>query len=876
MATTIPNVTDNLGPQDLYTPDYSFLTKAIGQKQSEYDRGFNAFKSIANSALNSALTNTDNQQRRQEIFKKIQESLKSVSGLDLSNQSNISQAMNILTPITGDKEILHDMSVTKMNQDAAEQLDSVKNSFDSKTREMYNEYSQMDIQQQAEKLKSAKRGDGSILKVTPGEFVPYENPAEFLEKQAKDSGMDIEITKAMGNGYLEHIKNGKMAIDPFTNWAKEMIGNKYDRYFNQVGKVQSEQAISSVMKQKGISRVDAAQLAATQMTKNLINQASYVGQQSDEKIKQYDLQLAIFQNTASKNNGKVVNPDEYNKLLKIRDNYVNTLAKSKTDLHTLTTQGADYVINNMGSIMSDQLKHGTASQWAQNYAMKTTIDELKPDEVAMKKLSLSQDESQFRRTMDLKEREFKFNMYDKNENRKLKLLELGADGKIPTTEYIGQVDGTNLPAVTALQSGMQDVKTDLYNNTFGAENGLLTMVYPDSKKFNQMSSTINKLRAIGDGNKSNIIEQDWQNLHDMFTDLKLSKMHLDPNNKTSVNLFLKNLASGVYNTATSHISPHLNAGGIGKPDAFGIVYNNAQSLMNKQQEIEKAYDKLDSVIMNKSGQINSMFTGVTIVGQTANHKPIYDFSKISDNAKTFLNNVVGGQFNEGMVTSTQYQYNKLSEAEKLNILRSKTDNPDLAKRLLNINDKSYLTAFNDNALVTFNPVNKTVTFTLKPVIESSSAKKLGLDKSNQSYNFTMTYDEAAGVKSSDRLKNNLNINSLSNRTLGVTSGLINNPTKTVISPAYMEKYGYKYELHPTTNASGQYGVNISIQKKDHSTDKWVTSMSGFQPLKQNDKKALNDLDFNISTDFNNYINVINNYNSSILKSKDTLPINFNN
>ena len=46
MATTIPNVTDNLGPQDLYTPDYSFLTKAIGQKQSEYDRGFNAFKSI--------------------------------------------------------------------------------------------------------------------------------------------------------------------------------------------------------------------------------------------------------------------------------------------------------------------------------------------------------------------------------------------------------------------------------------------------------------------------------------------------------------------------------------------------------------------------------------------------------------------------------------------------------------------------------------------------------------------------------------------------------------------------------------------------------------------------------------------------------------
>jgi len=883
MATTIPGITDELGQQDLYTPDYSFLIKAVGQKQGEYDRGFNAFKTLANSALNSALTNTDNIQKRQEIFKKIQESLKSVSGLDLSNQANISEAMNILTPITHDKEILHDMSVTKMNQEASEKLDSVKNSFDSKTRDMYNEYSEMDIQQQAQKLKSAKRGDGSIFQVTPGEFVPYENPAEFLEKSAKDSGMDMEITKAMGNGYLETVKNGKMAIDPFTNWAKGMIGNKYDRYFNQVGKVQSEQAITSAMSQHKISRTEAAQMAAAQMTKNLINQASIAGQQSDKKIKEYDLKLAIFQEVAAKNNGKVANVDEYNKTLALRDNYVSTLAKSKTDLHTLTTQGADYVIRNMGSLMSDQLKQGTASKWATDYAVKSTKVELKPDEVTLKKWTLAQDESQFRRTNDLAERKFKYQMYNDEQNRNVAMLKLGADGKTPTTEYIGQVDGTALPAVTALQTGMEQTRTDLYNNTFGAGNGLLTMVYSNSSKFNQMSSTINKLRAIDEntGGKVSWTTKDQENLSVLFDDLTtknhqtMKPMNLNINSRSSVNLFLKNLVTGVFNKAKDHINEHIKAGKNGTPDAFANVYTGVETLMQKEQQVESAYEKASDIITSSPGYVHGMFTGAKIVGQTGNRKPIYDFSGMSEDAKTFLNNSVGGQFNEGMVTSSQYKYNKLSESEMLNILRSKTDNTDLGKKLLNTSDKTFATAFNNDALATYNPVNKTVTFTLKPIIESASAKKLGVDNANASYNFTMTYDEAAAIGTSNRIKQNLSANTLYNRTLGITAGLSVNPTKTIESPSYMEQYGYKYELHPTKDNQGQYGVNVSIQKKNHNTDKWTTTASYFQPLDLSNRKKLNELESNISSDFVSYTNLINNYNSSILNSKDTLPIDFN-
>jgi hypothetical protein len=176
-------------------------------------------------------------------------------------------------------------------------------------------------------------------------------------------------------------------------------------------------------------------------------------------------------------------------------------------------------------------------------------------------------------------------------------------------------------------------------------------------------------------------------------------------------------------------------------------------------------------------------------------------------------------------------------------------------------------------LATFNPVNKTVTFTLK-ANETGANKKLGV-VSGQAYNFTMTYDEAAGI-SSQRIQNTLSANTLANRTLGITSSLVTNPTKTVTSPSYMEEYGYKYELHPTLNQLGQRGVNISIQKKDHSLGTWKISSSGFFPINPNDKVGLNDLENKLVTDFNNYVNVVNMYNSSILNSKDTLPIDYNN
>ena len=71
-------------PVQLWDPDYSFLTKVYSTQQARYDKGFNAVKSVYNSFLNGALTNEGNEAYRSEVFKRLQETLKSTSTLDLS------------------------------------------------------------------------------------------------------------------------------------------------------------------------------------------------------------------------------------------------------------------------------------------------------------------------------------------------------------------------------------------------------------------------------------------------------------------------------------------------------------------------------------------------------------------------------------------------------------------------------------------------------------------------------------------------------------------------------------------------------------------------------------------------------------------------
>jgi hypothetical protein len=869
MATFVQGVTDTFD-QELYTPDFAFLSTAMGQRQARYDKGFNAFKTLASSALNSALTNVENQRTRQDIFKKIQDNLKATAGLDLSNQANVAQAMSILDPIVNDKEILYDMSVTRQNQEAASRLDAVKNSFDADVRNMYNEYSELDIQQQAQKLKTAKRGDGSILQVQPGEFVPYENPADLLNKAAKEIGLDVEITQAMGDGYLRTYKNGKIAVDPFTNWAITTMGKRYDRYFNQIGKVQSESTVNNLMTQRNISRTEATQLMATDMTKSLINEATIRGRQSDEKIKDYDLRLNVFHQVASKNGGKIVNKPAYDKLVAERNNYVTELAKSKTDLSNLTTKGVEYVLSNMGNIIADKYKQNAASEWAVNQAGVTAKVEMKADEVQLTKWREAGTESRFQRSMNFKEKEFQYKMYNDEQNRNITMLKLTADGKLPTTNYIGQVGGTDLPAISSLQSSKERVTEGIMDNTFGA-GGIFSMVY-DATTFNKMTNTINKLRSVSKNQKATFNENDFKNINSIFKTFGIKDADADPNDPVDAQNLLKKISIGAIGKAAKHIiDDHIKAGNIPDSKPFLEIQSNLRTLLATDKTLEESYNNIaDIVSPGNNGYINPTFKGVRVVGRTSANKPIYDFTNASEDAKKFISTTVANQFQNGAVTSTQYTFNKLSDSEIMNVIRSKSDNQGVTERLATMSKEQLGKIFSDYATVTFNPVDKTVNFTLKPNLAAGETKKSGV---SGPVTFTMTYDEASAIPS-ERLRSGIMANTISNRSLGIAVDLYKNPNGSISSPAYMEKFGYKYNIQRTTDVEGRPGVYVTIGKKNHFDNTWNNSPGRFIPMSIDDKAKLLEIENGISMDFSQYLAMLQNANATYLKGSSAQQIKY--
>jgi hypothetical protein len=881
MATFLPGVTDEFGAQDLYTPDYTFLTKAVGQRQMQYDRGFNAWKNILNSTLNSELTNTDNISRRNEIFKKITQSIKDVSTLDLSNPANVSNAMSVLEPITSDREIAYDTAITQKNKKVASLLESIKSSFDPKIRDTYNKYSEMDVQLQSEKLKNAKRGDGSIFQIQPGEFVPYENPAEMLNKAAKDAGIDIEITQSMGNGYLQTIKNGKIAVDPFTKWAINTMGNKYDRYFQQMGRVQAESTVRNIMSEQGISRQEAQNMIAVDLTKQLVNEASQRGMYADSKIKEYDQKIKLFQDTASKNGNKALDSNEYKKLLSDRENYVNEYAESNTDLEKINAEGPDYVVKNLANIISNKAKKGSANEWALGYAMSKGSVDLKADEVVLTKWRMALQESQFQRSMAFKEKDLAFRMENAAIKNQLEYEKAVAEGKIASTEYIGQVDGTGLPGVDQLASASEETKQDMYNNTFGAQNGLMTLVY-QGEDFNRMSGTINKIR-MGIKTKKNMLNNsDIANLNQMMKDFNIGTFNYNPNSTASSELLLNKLVSGIYKSSKDNLNVYVKAGGgkngqqlKAKIEAFNNVRSNMTTLLQRQSEIDKVQDQLADLVSAGGGKIKDLFEGATIVGRTRSGKFIYNFDNVSPEAKQYLGNIVTKQFQNTAVTSTQYKYNKLSAAELINIIRSQSDNPELAEKLLNISDETAIKAFSGDALATFNPVTKKVTFSLKPDTTSDEAKSIfGKNVAAQTYNFTMTYDEANLINSS-RLKNNMYANTLDNRSLGIANKLYKNANGRISSPSYFENVGYHYDIVSTANERGQAGLNVTIKKKDHSTNKWIKAESFFYPVDINDKNNLLKLESKINDNFLTYINQLEQYTKYVVDDDATMPIDYN-
>ena len=836
MATFLPGVSDEITPVQVYKPDYAFLTQVYGTRQAEYDRGFSMVKNLYNSMLSSPLSSEANELYRQEVLKKLQGAMKSTAGIDLSNPTNVMKAMELMDPISKDREIAYDMGMTNYLRQQEQIAEQYKNSQDAEQRARYNEKSVRGIQFVKDDLRKGLRGDGSITKVQPVDFIPQEDIAAYLSKAAKEQGIEVSVTQADGRGYIIKQVNGKMSHAAFNQWAKNTMGNRFDRQINQAGWVDAESAIRSTMESQGISRDVAVNQVSSGIAEQMINTHTAELDGLTKDMKKLDDEIALFKKTYP--NGAPQDKMElYEKLKAERDAHKNEVDGVNSALNNLKENGAAWVAGNIHTIYSNNAKDRIARDWAVGYSNAKMEYEQKSDETVLTQWRIHSQENiaAANRAMEWKKFQMKYEQDERfqAQNKEMEMLKLSADGKIPTQQYLGQnTETSDMTGADVLQKSMTQNSSQLFNSAFGANNGLLAGIV-GSAEHGKYYNLLKKVKSIADTGKGALTDQETQLLTDLGNKVG-TEVYVVNDNAAFAKSLLDSLAAGTYETAQDYVSYYRKQGKTKEASKMMGSFNNALSsmttLMEQRKQLNENMKKIHGVIADQNGNIRPGFEGVRVIGYGPGNIPVYDLSGMTQEKKAYLNNIVDDEFTKRARTSGDVlQYNGIPAGMMYSIADaavnsaasvtlsdgSKISPEELAKMA----PSALKDLFGGTAQVTFMPQSEKVRITMKVDPGSGTASKLKITKGDVvSVDLPYSYVQANSAALGDIAKY-IGKNSVNPTSLGSLSAFMTYPNARVSAPAYMERMGFDYDITGVEDDNGQYGLGMTFKLFNPITNK---------------------------------------------------------
>jgi hypothetical protein len=836
MATFLPGIQDEITPVQVYKPDYAFLTQVYGQRQAEYDRGFNMVKSLYNSMLSSPLSSESNERYRQEVLKKLQSAMKSTAGIDLSNPTNVMRAMELMDPISKDQEIAYDMGVTNYLRQQEQIAQQYKNSQDPEQRARYNEKSVRGIQFVRDDLRQSTRGDGSITKVQPVDFVPQEDIAAYLNKAAKEQGIEVTVAQADGRGYIITQTNGKMSHAAFNQWAKNTMGNRFDRQINQAGWVDAESTIRNTMQSQNISREQALNQVSSQMAEDLLSQQDAQLTAVDKDLKNLNDEIQLFKKNYPK--GIPASKAEYyQKLVADRDAHVNEHDGLNSSVKNLRENGASWVAENIHTIFSQNAKDKVARDWAVGYSNAKVKYDIKSDETVLTNWRIKSQESIAAANRALEWQKFKLK-YDQDERfniqkNEIEMLKLTADGKIPSQTYLGQnTEQTDMTGADVIQKSMTQNSSQLFNSAFGAGNGLINMVV-GAANHGQYYSVLKKVQTIAQTGQGTLSEADKQILIELGK--QTSTQIIDPsNNAAFAKSLLDNLAAGTYETARNYVSYYSKHGKTKEiaemMPSFNSTLSSMTTLMTQREQLNSNYKRIAGAVADEYGRVKPGFEAVKIVGYLPDNTPIYDISGLEQSKKDFLKNYIDSEFTDRARTSGDVlQYNGIPAGMMYAVADAATnsaasvvtsDGSKIApEALAKMAPSAIKELFGGSAQVTFKPQSEKVMITMKVDPSSQTAKTLKISNGDTvTVEIPYSYVEANKTALEDIYKY-LNKNSVDPTSLGSLSPFLTNRNARVEAPSYMERIGFDYSIAGVEDNTGAYGLGMTFSYYNPSTQK---------------------------------------------------------
>ena len=806
MATYIGDISDRLPNQELFTPNYEFLQKSYALKQAQYDQGFDQFESQMGSLINADLNNPENIKFKDEFFKAYNNKLKSVSALDLTKTANIDRALAIFDPLVEDKEFLYDSNFSKSQKKARQNMSLYRDSTDPDKQKFYNKYAEEAINIADEKMMTAKRGDGSIFKVKPQNFVVFHDVTDYLNKAAKEQKIDVVFTASSRDGYLKIQTNGKDAEQPFIDWAKSQIGEKFDEQFNTISLVDNHNAISNISQRLGVSYDEAR----TYYAKNYFNSAANKLLEDLSSIESNLLNV----NSKLENYKKV--PDSEKKKVNVSnlENYKSMLEDYKSRKETQISSVKNHSPSVLENFHSSILKEDFIKDWGSSLAMAKEQVEFKPDEAYLKFAEMAQKDKFHYEDLNESRRQFNITREDK-----IKEIE-DKNAAIRTGDYtpVGSI-----PATEILNSSVKNASIGIIDATYGHD-GISEIALSGDKPFKNI---LDKLYySYKKGSVLPLQQTDIDILRNSLYKIGLGPLY--ERHSRSFTLGTKKNDGSVgpvgpeyIKNFLSQLSPSLYSKSMQSNTGMHPAMVNAFNLYTGFSSNEQLYRNSLESIHNTISDSPEMKTKAKIVDNYYGI-PIYDISTLEPHQKDLLDKNLEPYFKK-MQLPTGGIYDYTANAKIHGLFMKYLPEKD-KKDITSMSSSSFIDNFK-NTRISFDAVNNKVILNINGV---------GLKKNDSgddtSYTIEVPYDEA--MNSEDGYIRNLtyaNTINLNNSTM--FSPLITGVTESMSSPEF---FPISFYARKSFNSSGTPGYTVDITNPNTKTVNSIFSTEeGLKPLGEN-------------------------------------------
>lgn len=926
MATYLQGVSNVIAPQKLFTPNYEFLARSLGQKQSEYDRGLSHIKNVYDSLLNSDLTNEDNMAYRDQAFKKLKTAMRSTSSLDLSKTSNISKALDLVKPISEDKDLVYDMFITKKNREQAQLGSQYRTSTDMDKRAMYNNESMLDIQFSRDDLKNSKRGDGSIQQIRPGEFVPFEDVNQFLNERAKELNLEVVFDHTQG-GYIVTDKNGKQAIPIFQQWAAQQMGNRFDRQFQLKGKIDAESKIRGKMETEGISRSESVQSFVGETTPET---QARLGKDTAALQKNLDFinrELDVFEQGYGSTGFPTSKPGlkkRHDELILQKQYHEDALKQTSGSLKAIDEDN-EFIANNMYGIGANKYKQNAASSWGSVTAMATSSRELKSDATWIAKQNMALKAAFHRDDMIIKKAEYALKVSDnslkekefelKKQNFILKEAEYlaklnggkfdakndgssssssSSSGDAASETYLGKYtsDETDF-AIDKLQQAFVNNTENVYKGVTNRDNGIMKLIVTDDD-YNETLHAINLIKDVSQGKKASFTDADKKAIESYYTKIGFASIINDDmyTDEKAAGLAMEAFGKGSYEIGAMALKSYAESGTL--PDrvknieSFKQVMASMEDTEEKRNILTENYKQIHQEVYDlENGEIRDIYEGAVKLGVNTDGTPLWDLSKVSDEGKKQIGILVDDSFKDLRVpVGSEYEFNGINAAE-LDVVLSSTkaivrdssgdilDEDDRSDELdgidgLNTGDLQKL--LNDGMKVSYDPVKETALITIKTSPKETAISKAKGIKNGAVYTVELPYEVIrANAAALPRFNKYMRANTSGSAFVGKLRPFQQNKNAMIKSDSTDDNINFNYSMTGAFNSEGQYGINIFVKYLDPVEGTYETYDSFIPINNKRNAYEFNNIYKDLLKQENDYIDALGEHRKFLIEKGDYVP-----